>query len=137
MEIELSEMSQQLQERFKPRMSPQKNQKQKKPTRKKKQITRTTFNHTQLGDFLRKNCPEEYELIVKAKTEGASVTADLVETIAYRSDNPSFQSVTFRKALSDYRRYKCKTPNQAHFDLDAEVAAIKRRLRLTDNAEIL
>lgn len=65
------------------------------------------------------------------------VTADLVETIAYRSDNPSFQSVEFRIALSDFRRYKCRTPNQAKFNIDAEVAAIKRKLKLSDDAEIL
>lgn len=65
------------------------------------------------------------------------ITADLVEIIAYRSDNPAFQTVEFRKALSDFRRYKCRTPNRAQFDLDSEVAAIKRKLKLSDNAEIL
>lgn len=87
-----------------------------------------------MGDFLIKYCPTEYELIIKAKAEGAAITADLVEMIAYESDNPSFQSVDFRKALSDYRRYKCKTPNKAKFSLDAEVAAIRRKLNLTENA---
>lgn len=84
-----------------------------------------------------KNCPEEYELICKTKAEKMGITADLVETIAYRSDNPSFQTVEFRIALSDFRRYKCRTPNQAKFDVDFEVAAIKRKLKLSDDAEIL
>lgn len=79
-----------------------------------------------------RNCPEEYDLITKTKAEGMGVTADLVEMIAYRSDNPSFQTVAFRKALSDFRRYKCRTPNKAIFNLDTEVETIKRRLKLSD-----
>lgn len=90
------------------------------------------FKYTPLGNFLRLNCPEEYELIMKTKTEGIGITADLIETIAYRSDNPSFQSASFRKALADFRRYKCRTPNKTVFDMDTEIEAIKRKLKLTD-----
>lgn len=85
-----------------------------------------------MGDFLIRNCPEEYDLIAKAKAEGMQISADLIESIAYLSDNPSFQSVAFRKALSDYRRYKCRTPNKATFDVDVEVEMIKRKLKLID-----
>lgn len=65
------------------------------------------------------------------------ITADLVEIIAYQSSNPSFQSTDFRKALSDFRKYKCRTPNRAQFNLDSEIAAIKRKLKLSNDAEIL
>lgn len=85
-----------------------------------------------MGDFLRKHCPEEYDLIMKTKAEGVAITADLVETIAYRSDNPSFQSVKFREVLSDFRKYKCRTPNKATLDVDSEVEMIKRKLKLAD-----
>lgn len=60
------------------------------------------------------------------------VTADLVEMIAYHSDNPSFQTVAFRKALSDFRRYKCRTPNKAIFNLDTEIETIKHRLKISN-----
>ena len=79
-----------------------------------------------------RNCPEEYDLIMKTKAEGMGVTADLVETIAYRSDSPSFQTIAFREALSDYRRYKCRTPNKVTFDVDMEIETIKRKLKLSD-----
>lgn len=62
------------------------------------------------------------------------VTADFVEAIAYRSDNPSFQTIEFRKALSDFRRYRYRTPNKTKFDLNTEVEAIKRKLGLSDDA---
>lgn len=79
-----------------------------------------------------RNCPEEYDLITKTKAEGVGVTADLVETIAYRSDNPFFQTVAFREVLSDYRQYKCRTPNKVAFDIDVEIETIKRKLKLPD-----
>ena len=130
-------MSQQLKERFIPKIpktsKPKKRgRKPKKETRGRKPITRTTFKQTPLGNFLIKNCPEEYELIMKAKADGVSITADVVESIAYRSDNPSFQLVAFRTALSDFRRYRCRTPNKVAFNADDEVEAIKRRLKLLD-----
>lgn len=139
LEIELQRMSQQLQERFAPKPSkPQKKKRRKlKKTAKKDKIIRTTFKRTPLGDFLIRNCPEEYELITKTRTEGVGITADLVEMIAYRSDNPSFQTVAFRRALTDYRRYKCRTPNKVAFNIDAEIETIKRKLKLSENAEIL
>lgn len=83
-----------------------------------------------LGSFLKRNCPVEYELIKKAREDRITITADMIEQIAYQSDNFAFQSVEFRKALSDYRQYKCRTPNRAKFDLDTELANIKKRLRL-------
>lgn len=79
-----------------------------------------------------RNCPEEYDLITKTKAEGMGVTADLVEMIAYHSDNPSFQTVAFRMVLSDFRRYKCRTPNKATFNLDTEIETIKRRLKISN-----
>lgn len=123
-----------LEQRFYPK-SITKKRKRGKPRKpranvKRNRIKRTTFNHTPLGDFLMKNCPVEYELIQKTKKEGFSVSADLIEEFAYHSDNPAFQSVEFRKVLADYRRYKCKTPNKVQFNLEAEIAAIKRRLNI-------
>ena len=132
LKIELQKMSQQLQERFVPKQQPKKKQKRKKPARKKNKIVRTIFKYTPLGDFLIRNCPEEYNLITKTRAEGMNITADLVEMIAYRSDNPSFQTTAFRKALSDFRRYKCRTPNKATFSLNAEIETIKRRLKLSN-----
>ena len=73
----------------------------------------------------------EYELIVKTKNERQGISADLVETIAYHSDNPAFRSVEFRKALTDYRRYRCRTPNKVAFNLDSEITAIKHKLNIT------
>lgn len=72
----------------------------------------------------------EYELINKAKSERLGINADLVETIAYHSDNPAFRSVEFRKALTDYRKYRCRTPNKVQFSLDNEIAAIKYKLKI-------
>lgn len=79
-----------------------------------------------------KYCPTEYELIDKVKKERLKVDADLIEAIAYHSDNPAFRTVEFRKALTDFRRYKCKTPNKVKFNLDQEIKAIKLKLNLKD-----
>lgn len=83
-----------------------------------------------MGDYLLKYCPMEYELISRARNERVGVNADLVETIAYHSDNPSFRTVEFRKALTDYRRYRCRTPNKVEFNLESEIAAIKYKLNI-------
>ena len=116
----------------KPKQKPsQKPRKSTKVARKSSRIKRTTFNKTPLGDFLLRNCTVEYELITQAKNERLGISADLVETIAYHSDNPAFRTIEFRKALTDYRRYKCKTPNKVQFSLDNEIAIIKRKLNIT------
>lgn len=73
----------------------------------------------------------EFELITKTNSERLGISADLVEVIAYHSDNPAFRSVEFRKALSDYRKYRCRTPNKVQFSLDNEIAVIKHKLKLT------
>lgn len=136
--IRQRQIDQSLQKRFR-KPKPQK-KRQKRQLRAKKtaeaararssRIKRTTFSKTPLGDYLQKYCPMEYELISKARNERVGVSADLVEAIAYHSDNPSFRSVEFRKALTDYRRYKCRTPNKVEFNLDSEIASIKFKLNL-------
>lgn len=72
----------------------------------------------------------EYELITKAKNEKLGINADLIETIAYHSNTPAFRSVQFRKALADFRRYRCRTPNKTTFNLDNEIAIIKQKLNM-------
>ena len=130
-------IDQSLQERFlkQPKLPKKSKRQSKKKTvakvaRKSYQIKRTTFDKTPLGDYLLKYCPVEYELINKAKSEGVGVSADLVEAIAYHSDNPAFRSVQFRKALTDFRRYRCRTPNRVEFNLESEIAAIKNKLKI-------
>ena len=135
LKIRQQTIDQNLLNRFQPK--PQKKHKPKKRktavvVKRSSQIKRTTFNKTPLGDFLLRFCPVEYELITKAKSERLGVNADLVETIAYHSDNPAFHSVEFRKALTDYRRYRCRTPNKVQFNIDSEIAAIKYRLKIND-----
>lgn len=132
LEIELKKMSQALQERFAPKTPPKKKKRKRRKQAERKKTAKIAFKRTLLGDFLIRNCPEEYELITKVKAERMSITADLVEMIAYKSDNPSFQSAEFRIALSDYRRYRCRTPNKASFNIDAEIEAIKHKLKLSD-----
>lgn len=133
LKIRQQTIDQSLQKRFQPR--PQKKRRPKKRkaavvAKRSSQIKRTTFNRTPLGDFLIRYCPMEYELINKAKSERLGINADLVETIAYHSDNPAFRSVEFRKALTDYRKYRCRTPNKVQFSLDNEIAAIKYKLKI-------
>lgn len=87
---------------------------------------------TQLGDFLKRNCPTEFQLIQKIRKDRYWVTADVIESIAYHSDNPAFQTVEFRQVLGDFRKYRLRTPNPARFDLDKEIAEIKRRLQIDE-----
>lgn len=75
----------------------------------------------------------EYDLVTEAgRTGRQGITADLVEMIAYQSDNTAFQSPEFRRALADFRKYRCKTPNKVQFSLDREIQAIKHQLKIKD-----
>lgn len=133
--IRQQKIDQSLLKRFQPKPKPKPKRRGRKASavaRKSNRIKCTTFSKTPLGDFLLKHCPLEYELIAKAKREGLAVNADLAETISCHSNSPAFHSVEFRKALADYRRYKCRTPNKVQFDLDSEIAAIKRKLKIGD-----
>lgn len=136
-QAEMQTIQQEVQNARELRKRPQSNRKKKKKQRKPKPkksepIKRTRFKYTPLGDFLLKYCPVEYELITGIKKERLNVSADMVETIAYKSNNPIFHTAEFRKVLGDYRKYKTKTPNKVQFNLDSEIRAIKYKLKLTD-----
>lgn len=112
---------------------PKKRRRRRVKHAKAKTVKCVGFRNTPLGDFLFRYCPLEYELIDDAKNSvNQRNKADFIESLAYRSDNVAFQTAEFRKCLSDFRKYRCKTPNVARFDLDTEIEAIRNRLKLKD-----
>ena len=109
----------------------------KKKTRrskKKKSVKKTRrwvyFNQTPLGDFLKRNCPTEFQLIDEARKQKQNITADFIDKLASASDNPAFQSPEFRLVLGDYRKYRCHTPNVGKFNLNWETDVIRKRLEI-------
>lgn len=72
----------------------------------------------------------EYELVLEAKKAGAGITADVVEDIVDGSGNPMCKTSAFRKALGDYRRYKCSSPNTDEIDTESECLLIRKYLGL-------
>lgn len=57
------------------------------------------------------------------------IVIELIETIAFTSENPVFKTIDFWKALTDFRKYGRSTPNPVRFDVDAEVKRIIRNLK--------
>jgi len=113
------------------------NQYSKRPKRKKNPLrqikskaTKHSFSETPLGSYLQRYCPVEYELVLEAKKAGVSITADIVEEVVDGSNNPMCKTSAFRKALGDYRRYKCSTPNSNEINTESECLLIRKYLGL-------
>lgn len=107
-----------------------KNQRKKRSPTKGKRASKPTsidFGRTPLGRYLLHRCPLEYRLI-RDSIASRRIPVNLVEAVAYASDNPAFKTVEFRKALIDFRKYGLRTPNAVQFDVDAEIKLILAKL---------
>lgn len=107
-----------------------KGKKWKAPSRRK----RVKFEQTALGHYLYVYAPLQYYLVEqfcklaqnKRNYDGEYLRARMIETIAMQSDNPTFRTARFRRALIDYRRNGHK-PQRPHgwYEKDIMVFAKK------------
>lgn len=102
--------------------------KRRKKSKRKKEVKRLSFTQTPLGDYIKRYCPVEFDLLMRARGEGQFITADIIEGIANSSTNPMLRTTAFRKVLGDFRRYKCTTPNTCKIDVDTECELIRKHL---------
>ena len=73
----------------------------------------------------------EYEMIREtARTTKRGITASMVEDVINATQNPMADSLAYRKALGDFRRYRTKTPNKGMIDVESETELIKEKLGL-------
>lgn len=83
--------------------------------------------------------PFEYNLICEAvdpdrkNIRSAGNVVNVVETIAYASDNPVFRTPEFRMALIDYRIYGKFTRNRVKWSVKQAMTASQSNLELITN----
>lgn len=65
------------------------------------------FNETEVGHFLYVYAPIQYYLLMEYSKAVArhEINHHTIETIALNSDNPTFTTARFRRALIAYRRF--------------------------------
>ena len=79
-------------------------------------------------------CPLEFELLKEIFGKVCiRNNVYLVESFAYSSDNPFFKTETFRKALLDYKKYGCRTPNRMPDDAERELVYIYKNIAKKHN----
>ena len=102
----------------------------KQPQKREK----SDFSQTPLGHFLIHECPAEWKILQDAKRNLAirKYDPDIIRSMALKSDNPMFRTKEFHDALRDWELYGARTPNKVKFDLDAEIAFIRRVQSVND-----
>lgn len=101
----------------------------KSPSRQKKtKPVRSKFEATPLGDFLLRYCPTEYSMIRSIAADKHRITADLVDSVVSATQNPMAESLAYRRALGDYRKYRTRTPNAGMIDIQDETELIEKKL---------
>lgn len=90
------------------RMTVPKSKKSKKEpsrkARKGRKPRRKRFEDIRLGYLMRYRAPIEFALIVDSCGAKDAPSADIIEKLAYISDNKFFRTIQFRRALIDYRK---------------------------------
>lgn len=90
------------------RMTVPKSKKSKKEpsrkARKGRKPRRKRFEDIRLGYLMRYRAPIEFALIVDSCGTKDAPSADIIEKLAYISENKFFRTIQFRRALIDYRK---------------------------------
>lgn len=103
---------------------------QKKPGRPKGHSLKK-FEQTRIGFLLAHEVPLEYKLLmetVKSLRLG-SPSAELIEAIAYASDDPLFHKTKFWRCLMDYKKYGLRPPYAVETSVSKELYYIRIRIK--------
>lgn len=113
---------------------PVKNKKRKKHLRKPgrpKGYSLKRFDQTRIGFLLAHEVPIEYKLLMETvkSLKLSSPSAELIEAIAYASNDPFFRKTKFWRCLMDYKKYGLRPPYAIKTNVHKELYYIRIRIK--------
>lgn len=113
---------------------PVKNKRHKKRPKKPgrpKGYSLKRFDQTRIGFLLAHEVPLEYKLLMETvKTlKLGSPSAELIEAIAYSSNDPLFRKTKFWRCLKDYKKYGLRPPYAVETNINKELYYIRIRFK--------